>query len=141
MQQPQIGVGILITHKDQVLLIQRKAVHGAGSWSTPGGHLDYGESPEQCAARELLEEVNITCEDMQFIAITNDIFESPGKHYITIWMQAEYRSGEPKISAEYEVAQLGWFRWDKLPEPLFLPLKNLLEGKSYPPHGFQRSTD
>ena len=84
MHNPLIGVGIIITHNNQVLLIQRKNAHGAGSWSTPGGHLAFGESPEERAARELLQEVNLTCGDIQFVAITNDIFESPGKHYITI---------------------------------------------------------
>lgn len=133
MHNPQIGVGILITRKDQILLIQRKNAHGAGSWSTPGGHLDYGEAPEKCAARELMEEVNLICGDLKFVAITNDLFESLGKHYITIWMSAEYLSGEPQITAKDEVVQLGWFEWDHFPEPLFLPLQNLLQGKSYPP--------
>jgi 8-oxo-dGTP diphosphatase len=53
--------------------------------------------------------------NIRFQAITNDIFETYGKHYITIWMDGEALSGEPKISADYEVAEIGWFAWDSLP--------------------------
>jgi len=132
-QEPKIGVAIIITRGDRVLLIQRKNVHGAGSWSTPGGHLDFGESPEVCAAREAKEEVGLDVVNIRFRAITNDIFETYGKHYISIWMEGEALPGEPKISADYEVAELGWFAWDALPQPLFLPFENLLKGNSYPP--------
>ena len=132
-QAPKIGVAIIITRNDKVLLVKRKGVHGAGSWSTPGGHLDFGESLEVCAARETKEEVDLDVVNIRFRAITNDVFESDGKHYISIWMDGESLSGEPKISADYEVAELGWFTWDSLPEPLFLPFEHLLNGNSYPP--------
>ena len=55
-----------------------------------------------------------------------------GKHYITIWMEGECESGEPAITSPGEMSELGWFAWDALPEPLFLPLANLLAGQSYP---------
>jgi len=41
--------------------------------------------------------------------------------------------GEPTIAAEREVAELSWFAWDSLPQPLFLTLENLLKKNSYPP--------
>jgi 8-oxo-dGTP diphosphatase len=132
-QVPKVGVAIIITRNDQVLLVKRKNVHGAGSWSTPGGHLDFGESPEFCAAREAKEEVGLDVVDIRFRAITNDIFGREEKHYISIWMDGECLSGEPRIAADYEVAELGWFAWASLPEPLFLPFENLLKGNSYPP--------
>jgi 8-oxo-dGTP diphosphatase len=46
-------------------------------------------------------------------------------------MQGECASGEPAITAPDEMSALGWFAWDALPEPLFLPLANLLAGQSY----------
>jgi hypothetical protein len=51
---PRVGVGIIITKGNQVLLLRRHNAHGAGSWSTPGGHLDFGESPEACAIRSII---------------------------------------------------------------------------------------
>lgn len=132
-QEPKVGVAIIITKNDQVLLMKRKGIHGKGTWSTPGGHLDFGETPEQCAAREAREEVGMDVVDIRFRAVTNDIFDTTGKHYITIWMEGNSISNEPVIAAEDEVAEIGWFAWDSLPEPLFLSLENLPKENSYPP--------
>src|SRR5262245_38747463 len=128
---PKVGVAIIITKENQVLLMKRKGIHGKGTWSTPGGHLDFGETPEQCAAREAKEEVGLEVVDIRFRAITNDIFDT-GKHYITIWMEGNSISNEPVIAAEDEVVEIGWFAWDSLPGPLFLSFENLLNGNSYP---------
>ena len=132
-QNPKVGVAVIITKDDKVLLMKRKGVHGTGTWTTPGGHLDFGETPEQCGAREAKEEVGLDVVDLRFRAFTNDIFESDGQHYISIWMDGKSISGEPTIAAEEEVAEIGWFAWDALPSPLFLPLENLLKENSYPP--------
>ncbi len=43
----------------EILLGQRKGAHGAGTWATPGGHLEFGESVKACATRELLEETGL----------------------------------------------------------------------------------
>jgi 8-oxo-dGTP diphosphatase len=129
---PRVGVGIIITKGQQVLLLRRKYVHGAGSWSTPGGHLEFGETPEICACREAREETGVEITDVHFVGITNDLFEAEGKHYITIWMAARYQSGEAMVGADYEMSEVSWFTWDALPQPLFLPLQHLLEGNSYP---------
>ena len=132
-QEPKVGVAIIITKNDQVLLMKRKGLHGIGTWTTPGGHLDFGETPEQCAAREAKEEVGLDVVDIRFRALTNDVFESGGQHYISIWMEGESILGEPIIAAEDEVEEIGWYAWDALPSPLFLPLENLLKENSYPP--------
>ena len=131
-QIPQVGTAIIIIKDNQVLLMKRKGPHGNGTWSTPGGHLDFGETLEGCAAREAKEEVGVDVVDIRFRAVTNDIFEETGKHYVTVWLEGT-PAGEPFIAAEREVEEIGWFDWDALPQPLFLPLENLVKEKSYPP--------
>lgn len=79
-----------------------------------------------------MEETGVEVTNVRFRAITNDVFQNDGKHYLTVWMEAEYLAGEPRVGAAYEVADVGWFSWNELPEPLFLPLQNLVEGRSYP---------
>ena len=132
-QKPQVGTAIIITRDDKVLLMRRKGPHGKGTWSTPGGHLDFGETPEGCAAREAREEVGLEVVDIRFRAVTNDLFEETGRHYVTLWMDGMSVKGEPTIESEEEVAEIGWFAWDSLPDPVFLPLKNLVRKNSYPP--------
>src|SRR5512138_2506519 len=126
-QTPKVGTAIIITRENKVLLMKRKGPHGHGTWSTPGGHLEFGETPEQCAQREAKEEVGMDVTEARFRAVTNDMFEDEGRHYITIWMDCQTLPQAPVIAAEREVAELGWFAWDALPSPLFLPLENLLK--------------
>ena len=133
MPYPGIGVAILIQRNRQILLLRRKGVHGAGSWSTPGGHLEFGESPEACAIRETREETGLEIHTVRFVALTNDVFAAEGKHYITIWMEARYEGGEPALNAPYESDAIGWFESAELPGPLFLPLQHLLAGQCHPP--------
>lgn len=131
--RPRVGVAIIITKNNQVFLMKRKGVHGRGTWSTPGGHLEIGESPEECAVREAKEEVGMDVVDVRFRAVTNDIFDNQGKHYVTLWMDGKSITETPTIAADNEVEEIGWYGWDELPEPLFLPLENLIKKNSYPP--------
>lgn len=129
---PRVGVGTIVTRNEKVLLLKRKNVIGEGTWSTPGGRLEFGESIEECAIRETREETGLTIRNVKFRAITNDIFQKEGKHYITIWMEGKCMRGEPKLNAPYESSEIDWFAWNTLPSNLFLPFKNLLNGKHYP---------
>jgi 8-oxo-dGTP diphosphatase len=131
MIQPKVGVGIIIEKNDQVLLLRRKNVLGDGTWSTPGGHLDYGEAPEECAAREAYEETGVHVSDIRFVGVTNDIFEESKKHYITLWMVAKKCEGEPCVNADYEMSEVKWFKWDDLPEQLFIPFRKIVEDQYY----------
>ena len=130
---PRVGVACIVLRNDRILLMRRAGRHEAGTWSTPGGHLDFGETPAACAARETEEETGVRVSGLRFVAITNDIFEATGKHYLTIWMRAESSVGDPAIGAPTEVAEVGWYDLDDLPAPLFLSLENLLAGRGLPP--------
>ena len=126
-----VGVGILIRKAHQVLLVKRKSVHGAGTWSPPGGHLEFGEIPEACAMREAYEETAVTVTDLVFKGITNDIFRESEKHYITLWFEGQYESGEARVNAPYEASEVKWVDWSDLPSPLFLSFQNWLSGQGY----------
>ena len=59
-----------------------------GTWSLPGGHLEFGETFEQCAVRETAEETGLELEDVEFLTAIETMFETEGKHYVTILMTA-----------------------------------------------------
>ena len=130
--RPKVGVAVLVSKGDRILLTRRKRSHGVGTWAPPGGNLDFGETLEQCAARETKEETGVEITDIKFRVITNDVFAEEQKHYITVWLEAKYVSGEARVNAPDEASEVDWFTWDALPEPLFLPLQHLLSGETYP---------
>jgi 8-oxo-dGTP diphosphatase len=65
--------------------------------------------------------------NIRFATITNDIFEKENLHYITIIMLADHVSGEPKLLEPDKFTEWGWFSWNSMPQPLFLPIRNLLK--------------
>lgn len=127
MERPGVGVGVIIERAGKVFLQKRRGAHGEGTWSLPGGKLDFGESPEECAIREVKEECGMVIQNPKFVTITNDLFRERNIHYITLFLRAESSEGEPKITEPEKTTEQGWFSWDKLPQPLFLPLKNFLK--------------
>jgi len=127
--QPRVGVGCVVRRGSELLLIRRRGAHGEGTWSSPGGNLDFGEEPAVCAARESEEETGVGVGVPRFVGVTNDVFEADGKHYVTLWFETEHVRGEAYVRAENELSEVAWFPEDDLPEPLFLPLRNLLDGR------------
>lgn len=125
-QIPKIGIGVIVIKDEKILLGKRKNSHGAGDWSFPGGHLEFKESWQDCAKREVLEETGITIKNIKFATATNDIFEKENKHYVTIFMKAEYDSGQLQIMEPDKCDEWNWFDWQQLPGPLFVPIQNLL---------------
>lgn len=124
--RPIVGLGVIIVKNNKVLLGKRKSSHGTGSWAFAGGHLEFGETFEQCAVRETAEETGLHITNVRFAGITNDIFVADHKQYITIFVLAEYVSGEPKVLEQEKCERWEWFAWNNLPQPLFLSIQNLL---------------
>lgn len=105
----------------------RLSKHGEGEYAVPGGHLELGESFEGCAARELLEETGISVNTWSFAHAVNSVF-SPTKHYVTIFMIANVPQDTIAHNTEPEkCAGWQWVDFDRVPEPMFLPLRLLLE--------------
>jgi len=125
--RPKIGIGVIVIKGNKVLLGKRKASHGEGSWCFPGGHLEFNEEIEDCARREVTEETGIQIKNLRMGTFTNDFFKKEGKHYVTLYVISEHDSGKPKIMEPERCKKWGWFEWDKLPKPLFIPVQNLLK--------------
>jgi len=125
--RPKVGVGVIVIKDGKVLLGKRKNSHGEGTWSLPGGHLEFNEGLEECAQREVFEEAGVRIKNIRMGTFTNDIFEKEGKHYITLFVVSEFDSGEVEVREPEKCEKWRWFEWNDLPEPRFIPLQNLLK--------------
>lgn len=101
MVKPTVGVLAIVVRGQEVLLVQRKNEPDAGLWGFPGGRLEYGETLEQGACRELLEETGVTATAQRFLA-TQEVIKPPRAgetqpefHYVLVGIQCDYEAGEP----------------------------------------------
>jgi len=125
--RPKVGVGVIVVKDGKVLLGKRKGAHGEGTWAFPGGHLEFFETLEDCAKREVLEETGIEVRNLQKFTYTNDVFPIEQKHYITCFVKADYASGDVRVIEPDKCEEWKWFSWGEFPEPIFTSLQNLLK--------------
>jgi len=133
-ERPKIGIGIIVVRDGKILLGERLASHGAGTHGLPGGHLEFGETFEETAVREVTEETglkNITIKGL--VSVGNDI--GYDKHYVALGILAESTEGEPVVTEPEKCSGWQWYDPHHLPENIFLPSKkvidNWLAGKVY----------
>jgi 8-oxo-dGTP diphosphatase len=118
----RVGVAAWIYKDGKVLMGKRKGSHGAGSWSLPGGHVDFGETPVETVAREIMEETGLEvgairhCTDFPY---GHRFFPDDNKQYITLFFNAEYIGGEPMNVEPDKCEGWGWYGLNSLPAPLF----------------------
>lgn len=126
----RVGVGVYIfNEKNQVLLGLRKSKHGQGTWCPPGGHMEYGESNEQAALREVREETGLELKSQSVVlqGVTNDFYQDNGRHYITLHFFCKNYQGEPKVMEPDKCEKWQWFDVHHLPENLLLSNLNFLQ--------------
>ena len=97
--RPLVGIGIIVLKPDAVLLVRRGRPPALGQWSLPGGAQDLGETAEQAARRELLEETGLEVGPLHLAAHVDSIHTDPdGRirfHYTILDFAARWRGGEP----------------------------------------------
>ena len=96
----------------RVLLLQRKKPPFVGQWVAPGGKLDPGEAPFQCAQRELLEETGLTAHHTQLRAIITETSPRPDFAWMIFAYRVDAFDGEP--SGDEREGVLRWWPVDDL---------------------------
>ncbi|MBR9676729.1 NUDIX domain-containing protein [Candidatus Woesearchaeota archaeon] len=127
-----VGFGVMLLKDNKVLLGKRhedpekasSLLKGAGAWTMPGGKLDFGETFEEGAIRETLEETGIKLNKVEVICVNQDIIESA--HFITIGLFSDDFEGEPQALEPDEITEWQWFDLNNLPTPLYFPSEKVL---------------
>ena len=128
-----VGFGVMILKNYKVLLGKRhedpekasSLLNGAGTWTMPGGKLHFGETFEEGAKRETMEETGITLKNVEVICVNNDMVETA--HFITMGLFSDDFEGEPQILEPDEITEWRWFDLNELPNPIYFPSAKVLE--------------
>jgi ADP-ribose pyrophosphatase YjhB (NUDIX family) len=114
--RPIVGIGIVVIKDDVVLLVRRGKPPNVGAWTLPGGAQEVGETIEEAARRELLEETGLQVGELHFVATVDNIRrDESGKirfHYTIIDFAARWQSGEPVAASD--VTEAVWAPLDAL---------------------------
>lgn len=114
--RPIVGVGGVIIHAGQVVLIKRRFEPLAGQWSLPGGSLEVGESLAEGAARELREETGLVVETGPVIEVFDRIVhDDDGRvryHFVLVDYLCRPLSGT--LAAGDDVSDARWVPLDAL---------------------------
>jgi len=99
-QRPVSTVGVVCLRGAEVLLIKRGNPPRQGQWSLPGGRLEWGETLQDGALRELTEETGVTAQILGLVDVVDGLFTSRAtgettRHYVMIDYAARWLSGEP----------------------------------------------
>ena len=115
-QRPLVGLGVVMLRPGAVLLVRRGKAPNAGAWSIPGGAQELGETAEDGARRELLEETGLHAGRLVLAAnvdsITRDGAGRVQFHYTILDFAAEWTGGEPLAGGD--AAEAAWAPLDGL---------------------------
>jgi ADP-ribose pyrophosphatase YjhB (NUDIX family) len=107
---PRVVAAIIVSHRGRVLLQQRAVEPRAGYWTFPGGFLEVGESVEEGAARETMEEVGLDVTPTTLVGV----YSRPHVGIVLVAYEGESRSDEA-IVGDSESVQVRWFAKDEIP--------------------------
>jgi 8-oxo-dGTP diphosphatase len=127
-EQVRVGIAAVILRNGKVLFHKRKGKHANGYWAFPGGHLEFGENFEDSIRREIKEETNLDVGKISGpIFAANKIYSNEGKHYVTLFMKAEYVGGEAKVMEPEKCEGWAWYGEKELPKNLMPPVFDLIK--------------
>ena len=105
--------GLILKAGDRVLLLKRS---DNGQWAFPGGHIEPGETAEQAAVRETLEETGLNSNELtpgQPVLLTRSEYDAVD---FTTFVQPIAEEVPAELNDEH--TSWGWFSLGKLPSPM-----------------------
>lgn len=106
---PKVVAAALPERDGKLLLLRRAIEPRLGFWTYPAGFLEFGESAEEGAARETMEETLIDIEVGGLLGV----YSRPAIGIVVVAFRATIRHGEP--GAGHETLEVGWFDRHEIP--------------------------
>jgi len=115
---PGVGTGLAILRDGKLLLYRRTRPPEAGHWNIVGGKVDHMEHSMDAARREAEEESGLSIGRLEFLTVTEQIFDTDRHHWISVIYKTSDTAGEARVMEPEKLPEFGWFVLEELPEPL-----------------------
>jgi 8-oxo-dGTP diphosphatase len=109
----KVRLGVVLIRDQKILLVRQ---NNRPFWVFPGGTLEPDEGLEDCAVREIREEINLEVSIRKVLYLA-DFLQPPAanastadpRHTIDVFMLAEYESGTPMMTVDENLNDMGFF--------------------------------
>lgn len=106
-RKTRIRVAVLIVKDEKVLLVRHHKM-GASYWLLPGGGLEYGESIEECAKRELQEETGLEVSVGDLIYLSESIPPDLHRHVVNVYLEGKIEGGTLQVGQDDVLVGVEW---------------------------------
>jgi len=114
-----VSVAAIIVNENKEVLLLDHVLRSDLSWGIPGGFIEYGEQPEAAVRREIREETGLELENIKLIRLRT------AYRHVEILFRAT-PIGTARVQS-IEINELGWFKFDEMPEKMSLIQKQIVE--------------
>ena len=130
---PQVAVGAVVFNQNRVLLVKRGKPPSQNEWAIPGGSVKLGETLQEAAEREILEETGVVIRAHKpifvFDLVQKDQSDKIRFHYIIIDLIAEYKGG--KLLPGDDALDARWFAETEIRNLMINKMTRKLLGKYF----------
>ena len=106
---------MILEHKAEVLMVKRKYAPRVGAWCLPAGFMEYGETPEHCAVREVEEETGLVVRLTGLFGVYAGL-DDPRSRAVLILYTAEREGG--RLHPGDDAMEAEWFPRARLPRAI-----------------------
>jgi ADP-ribose pyrophosphatase YjhB (NUDIX family) len=99
-RDPKVAVAALVVSNKQLLMLRRNRPPAKGAWCLPGGFVDRGETLEDAAVREVLEETGLQVKVTRLYGL----YSYPGYEVVVAIFETEIAAGSLVVSEESSAA-------------------------------------
>lgn len=119
----RIRVAVIIPKDEKVLLV-RHVKDGRQYWLIPGGGLDFGETIEDCARREIKEETNLDIKLVKLLFVSESVSKEHSRHLVNLFFLGQALNPDEVLKVNQD---------DRIAEARFVPVEKLREIELHPP--------
>jgi 8-oxo-dGTP diphosphatase len=115
LSRPVPVVRLIIPDAAGRVLVLKRAIDSTdgGRWCLPGGKMDYGDTVEQAAIRELQEETSLQATNLRFLFYQDSLPPAPGRmHCLNLYLEC---SAEGEVVLNEESTEAAWISREEVP--------------------------